>query len=280
MNYNATNIFSISSYIEALNWAMESHSINNKGVRSKLSHAIGCQPSYLSRVLSGIADLSLEQAHRASVFFGFNKTERNYFIALVGSARAGTKELQTFWNEQKDSAKAAHLELSSRIDTNMPLTEEQKAHYFSKWYIAAIHASLGIENLRTSQALVKHLHLDLQTVNETLNYLESIGLVSKVGNSFHPTTKSIHLDKNSPLVGRHHLNWKLRSMDAINQPLESDLQYTSIISISKNDMDEIRNILMKSIETVRNTVKQSKEEQIACYSISLFQINRFQEKIN
>ncbi len=50
------------------------------GTKSKFAACIGCQPSFLSQVLGGSPDLSLEQGILANEFFGHTGAETQFFM--------------------------------------------------------------------------------------------------------------------------------------------------------------------------------------------------------
>jgi len=275
---NTKSIFEFKSYKEALKWLLERASAQEKGQKSRLAAFIHCQPAYLSRVLNGDADLSLEQAESATRFFVLNRAETLYFLSILGEERAGTRELKKFWIQQKALALAERTELKSRINAEMTLSPEEKTEYFSYWHHAAIHAAVSIEELQTPDALARYFQLSPSIVRSSLDFLSGTDLIRKSGSRYVTGLSSIHLDKNSPLVGHHHLNWKLKSMEAVNQPKPNDVQYTSVVSLSRSDAEKIREIIFQAIDSIRNTVKGSKEEMLACYHIDFFDLERTPEK--
>lgn len=271
-------VFEFTSYKACLAWLLERASAQAKGQKSKLAAFMNCQPAYLSRVMNGDADLSLEQGEAVARFFVLNKAETLYFLAVLGEERSGTQELKKFWRQQKTQALAERTELKSRIETQMTLTDDDKTKYFSQWYHAAIHAAVSIKDLQTAEALAKYFRLDDGTTRASLEFLCSVGLIVKSGQRYVSGITALHLDKASPLVGRHHLNWKIKSMEAVNQPKTTDIQYTSVVSLSRADLEKLREIIFDAIESMRSVVKDSKEEILACYNFDFFDLNRSPEK--
>ena len=50
---------------------------------SQLSQVCGVHPTFLSHVLSGTKELSLEQASLMSEYFGFTQLEQDYFFSII-----------------------------------------------------------------------------------------------------------------------------------------------------------------------------------------------------
>lgn len=59
-------------------------------------------------------------------------------------------------------------------------------------------------------------------------------------------------------------------MKSLDQPLASDLHYSGVITCSNQDLEKIREILIEAIQSIRNLVKDSKDETLAVYNIDLF----------
>ncbi|MFH7483927.1 hypothetical protein, partial [Salmonella sp. 2019-SM259] len=53
------------------------------GARSQAAKAIGCHSTFLSHVLQGKADLSLEQAEKLNDFLGHSEQEAHFFFLLL-----------------------------------------------------------------------------------------------------------------------------------------------------------------------------------------------------
>lgn len=267
-----SQLFKTDSYRQALLWLMESQ--EGKGQKAALARAMNCQAAYLSRVFAGLAELSLEQIESATRHFNLNPVESAFLIATLGEERAGTPELRFYWRKQKKEILAARLELKNRVELKGPLQEKDKYNYYSAWHITAVHAATNIEGLNTPEALAKHLALSTEVVREDLDFLCAVGLVQNKDGKYRRGDLAIHLEKDSPVARVHHLNWKIKSMEAINQPKSSDLHYSSVISVSRSDLQELKEHMLKAIEKIRRTVKESKDETVACYSMEIFEINR------
>ncbi|HWU42310.1 MAG TPA: TIGR02147 family protein [Bdellovibrio sp.] len=268
-------IFDFKDYKSFVRHKVDAQSGPRSGQRSALAAAMSCQLAYLSKVLnhSTGAELSLEQAEAAAHFFSLNKVELSYFIALVSEARAGTESLKEYWREQAKQIHSESRQLVSRIHFDQPLNESEMAAYYSEWYYSAIHMCVGIRGFQTPEKIAGYFKLDLTTVQKTLNFLLTAKLVKKVQARYELSHRKIHLKKDSPYVGKHHLNWKLQAMNNLGQPHSSDLHYTSVVTLSKDDFEKIRLLFFEAIEKARSTVAESEEQILACYALDFFKFN-------
>jgi len=58
-----------------------------------------------------------------------------------------------------------------------------------------------------------------------------------------------------------------KSLDRLDK---KDLHYSSVITASKADADQIKEIMVRAIESVRAVVKNSPDEEGYCYSLDFF----------
>ncbi|MNT85460.1 hypothetical protein D3C72_2256300 [compost metagenome] len=101
-----------------------------------------------------------------------------------------------------------------------------------------------------------------------------LGIVTQEGNQFHSTQKRIHLGEKNLALKSHHTNWRLRSIDSLNQQKEGELHYTSVMSISKDAAEQIQQILLKAIQDSEPAIKQAQDENIYTLVIDLFEANK------
>jgi len=243
-----------------------------KGQRSALASAMNCQLSYLSRVLKGEAELSLEQGEAAGRYFALAPQEKSFLLTLISEARAGTPELKDYWRAEKKRLASERLQLSKRITLEQPLTEEQMLTYYSEWYFSAIHVLAGVPNFQTADALAQTLRLSPMVVRKTLHFLVSVNLLERAEDKYRQTKKQIHLDRDSHLLRHHHINWKLKSVASYAFRKPGDLHYSSVVSLSRADLLQLKEEFLRCIEAVRSRIRDSKDETAAVYMLDLFEI--------
>lgn len=86
-----------------------------KGVKSAIARALGCQPTYITHILTGHANLNLEQAEILNGFFAHSKEESQIFLLMVLRDRAGTHTLKTNFQEQINHILSNRLVLTKRL---------------------------------------------------------------------------------------------------------------------------------------------------------------------
>lgn len=266
------SVFDFSDYKAYLNAHFRSQPARGRGERSRLAEAIQCHTAYVSQVLKHAAHFSLEQAAALSQHLEMDRNESEFFLLLVQHARAGTPLLKRHFAEHLQKARQKRLNLKHRLEFKKALSIEDQATYYSAWYYAAIHVLLSIESMQKREALARRLKLSPQKVSEVLRYLVSVGLAVQNGDRFQIGATSLHLAADSPMVAKHHANWLLRAMAALDDGKTEDLHYSSAVTLAAADLPRVRAVMVKAIEEIRAIVKDSKEDAGYCYLLHLFEV--------
>jgi len=269
-----TSLFDYSDYKHYIRYVLETRSETKRGERSRLAAFIGCHTAYISQVLKGSAHFSLEQGEQINLFFGHNKTQGLFFLLLIQWARAGTPALRQVFEEQLQSLKEKQFVLKDRLEFKKTLSREDQSIFYSSWHFGAIHVLVSIPGCHTERGMAKYLGLPVERVSAVLQFLLSVGLVVRKEGRYEVGTSHIHLEHDSPMISKHHVNWRLQAMHSLDQMRKPDLHYSSVISCSKADADEIRSVLVKAIEGVRAVVKESPNEEGFFYGIDFFGLRR------
>ena len=260
-------IFAYKNYKKYLLDFIKAQPSHGHGQRLRLAKFVQCQVGYVSQVLNGDAHFSLEQAERVNRFLKHSQDESHYFLLLVQAARAGTEELKEYFDSLIDQTIESRLLLKNRLKTGQPLTELNQAKYYSAWYYAAVHILLAVPEYRKRPAIAQRLQLDPEKVNEILDFLEESGLVMREGSEYKISTGPIHIGSDSPLISKHHLNWRMHAMRSLERASKQDLHFSSVLSLGKADFQKIRERFVKELEEIQKIVRDSPEEEL--YVITL-----------
>lgn len=244
-----------------------------RGLKSKVALALGCQPTYISQVLHGVADLSLEQADALNSFLGHTSEEAHFFMLMVQRDRAGTVSLKKYFDRAIDEELAKRLNLTKRLGTQNTLTKEDQTRYYSSWHYAAIHIALTIPTLRSVSALSQYFKISNSKTLSVLNFLTEKGLaVLHKDGRYLSGSNFIRLGNESPNIIRHHSNWRLSAISSLDREAPRDLHYSAVVSLSKKDVVKLKNKMLDEIKHMVAEIKDSKEEELYCYTLDFFSL--------
>lgn len=258
-------------YLEAI----EAHKPHRgRGFRAELARAAGCQTAYISQVLNGRAHLSLEQAHALNSILFHSKDEANYFLTLVEFARAGTRELRLYFQDHLNEQIQKHLNLKKRFQVKDVLSAEDQGVYYSDWSYAAIHMAITVPTLQTQKAIASYLQISESKVIKALQFLITRGLAVHEKGGYVIGATRMHIGSDEAMVQKHHTNWRLQALKALESTTEKELHYSSVVSLSEEDVLKIKASLVKEIDHYNSTVKDSKEETLYCLTMDFFTLKK------
>lgn len=266
------SVFTYTDYNKYLNDCISYMPKKGRGFKSELASYIGCQSTYVSQVLNERADFSLEQAVLVSKFLGHTEDESHFFLLLIQHKRAGSELLRQHFEKLINEQKKHRLILSKRLNVKTVLNEDDQVKYYSSWHYSAIHVILSIKDCQSKENIAKKLGLSLQKVSAILEFLCSVGLAKLVGREYQIGETHIHLEKKSPMISKHHTNWRMKSILSLDNETEDNLYYSSVITLSQEDAYKIKDLLIKNIDSTKKIIKDSPEEVLYCFSLDFFKV--------
>ena len=263
-------IFTYTNYKTFFNDYCDQEKSARRGIKGALAQAMGCQASYLSQVLKGSTHLNLEHAMGAADFMGLTDAETEYLLLLVEYARAGSHKLANFLEAKIRKQQKDKTTLKERFADAKAIPINDQHEYYSAWYYSAIHILLAIPGFSDPTKIAHRLHLPIEIVHRVIEYLLRIGLVVRGRDGFEFTENRLYLDRDSVFIQRHHINWRSQSLQAVEKNLPSDLHYSNVMAISKDDFERVRETLTKAVADTRKIIGPSPEEGLYAMTLDLF----------
>jgi uncharacterized protein (TIGR02147 family) len=264
------SVFLAKNYKDHLNDTIAARPSGGRGTRKRLATHIGCQVGYITQVLSGNAHFSPEQAESTARFFQLSPKETEYFLLLIAHNRAGTASLKSLYESLLAKRRSESKLLKSRLAIEGPDTKRYHQIYYSSWQYAAVHMAVLCEELRTAEKISRKLKIANKRTQIILNFLEESALVRKEGDRYLATDNSLHLERNSPMISKHHSNWRLRAIQSMEESPGKNLHYSGVISCSKRDLAVVQEKLSKCLEDCIALVQASPSEELAVLNMDLF----------
>ena len=253
------------------NW-LEGRRALRRGLRSSLAKAADCQAAFVSQVLNGKPHFSPEQALGIAGFMQLSPAETKYFMSLLQLARAGTRELRTYWLSELNSQRLELLNLKNLVGEARVLTNEEKNLYYSSWIYVVVHMLVTIPKYRTIKEIAVAANLSVASVQGALDKLVSLGLVIISGEDFLPGNAQMHLPSDSPMILQHHGNLRAKALDHIARGREKGVHYSTISSLSVKDAQKLRSRLTEVVREYTETVRESPEETLVGFNLDFYEL--------
>lgn len=265
-------IFEFTDYQRFLRKYIEGLPKKGWGFPQKLSEHLGIHPSQISQVLSGQRDFSIEQAIAVAEFISLSGLETDYFLNLVNLNRSGTTQAKDYYRKKNQELKKLSLSLSHRVRQDKILTDEEKSIFYSSYVYSAVRLFGSVEGGVTLEQIKTRFGLTTDRAHEILVFLLRTELMTERSGKFHMGTQHTHVEKGSPYLTRHHMNWRVQSLERIENLDEHELQFTGPVSLSRKDFEKVREVLVKTVNDSLEIVKASPAEDVACINIDFFWI--------
>ena len=264
------NIYHYDSYKAYLQEALT----QSRGEKTQLALFLNCQASFISQVLTGDkTHFSLEHIKRIGDFLMLEKEELDFLILLCLYERAGSKELQSHFHEKIKEVQNIHQQIHRKIEKRgQPLTDEQKATYYSHWSFMAIHMMVSIPTLATNEKIRSHFNLPSKFVDEVLDFLLLCDLIEKHGSRYVIGKTRLHLEKKSPFIKSLHQNWRHKAIESLADENELNMHYSSVLVLSKKDALKIKEMILDFIKRKEQILAPSPEEQLVAFNMDYFKL--------
>jgi uncharacterized protein (TIGR02147 family) len=221
----------------------------------------------VTHIFKGDAHLSVEHALKLAEHFAFSSLETDYFVTLVQLARASNVQSRRYFGKILSDLKTRSLNLAERLQVKKVLDERDQAMFYSAWYFSGIRLLVATGDFRSPEAVAESLGLSMKTVARALEFLLSTDLVRLENGRYRVGEAKTYVTRDSPLVSKHHLNWRLKSIEMLENIPDGDLSFTNSIALSEKDFQKIREEIVKLLETYKEIGDPSPPETVCFLTI-------------
>ncbi|MBK9040582.1 MAG: DUF4423 domain-containing protein [Bdellovibrionales bacterium] len=233
---------------------------SRSGSRKELAAAIQIHTTYVSQVLKGKAEFSLEQAEAINTFFGHTEEEGEYFILLLLQDRAGSSKLKKRFESKIQKMRDERLNISKRLNVDNAISEKDREHFYSSAVYGAAHVLCSLPNYRTVPSLAEALRLPRVRVAEIVEFLLRIGVLKSEKDLLLPGPRHVHLGNESEMILKHHINWRMHCISNLQFLNKEDLHYSACLSISHDGAFRVKEAILDTLKKTVSIVGESKVE--------------------
>lgn len=268
-------IYEFNDYKKFVIFRIERSPRGGRGLYRRIAELLGIHTSYVSQIFSGDRDISPEQAWQLCGFFSLNDLESEFFLALVRLNTASHFEYKSKCLKDLENIRARSLEIKNRVKADITLTTEEKIIFYSHWYYSGVRLLTANPKFRTPETIANELNLNPTQVSKILEFLVQCQLCTEVAGEFTIKKSKTHLGSDSPLLPRHHVNWRVKAFEKIGAPDEDELYFTSPLTITKADATKLKSMIVDFIEEAMKIVDASTgDKDLRCLNLDWFKISK------
>jgi hypothetical protein len=145
--------------------------------------------------------------------------------------------------------------------------------FYADWRYSAVRLACDLEHVHQPNDIANTLNILLKEVLSILDFLFEHDLVTQINGKLAIGKRHIHLDKDSPLFKMRQSQWRLQGLQKINSDIkDADLFYTSMVALSKTDVNRVSELLLSTVRQMNVVVVESDSEELHCLNIDWFQV--------
>ena len=252
-------IWEFNNYREYLNHKLGGAG-SRTGLRTKLAAAIPVHTTFVSQVLRGRNDFSLEQAECINEFLEHSEDEAEYFILLVSKDRAGHVRLRKRFEKKLIAMRDERLNIKHRLEATAAVSEKDREKFYSSALYGAIHVLAAIPQFQTLDALAEAIRISKSRTRTMVDFMLKIGVLKEEKEKIKSGANHVHLGNESELILKHHANWRYHTIANLQFLDRDDLHYSGCLSLSVADAFKIKESILANLKENVDLISKSKEE--------------------
>lgn len=268
------DVFQFNDYRDYVSARLKAMSGRGRGQFRKIADHLRMHPTTVSQVFKGDRNLSSEQAMGLAGYFQLGRDETEYWVLLSQCEQAQTADLKSLLQRRISSLRnpAHHPEPTPTLESERRLDLREQALYYSHWHYGAVRLAGFVPALQTLDGVSRHFNLPRLLVQQILDALVSSQLIEVEPDTgkIRPTVQRTELGLDSPFLGRHHQNWRIKALEKLGRLNSEELSYTFPMSISRKDALVVRKTLTDGVFQVNGVLAETKGEKLSCLTIDWF----------
>ncbi len=241
-----------------------------RGTIVKLAQAAGCQPSYLSQVLTKEINLTPDHILGISEYIHLNEEETDYLCLLLDHARAGTPKLKSRIHLQLEKIRIRNEEVGQRLNRSVADKDEILQYWVSHWTTGALHILSSIPEYQTVTAAAQRLKLPESQVLTCFEKLLELGCVTRLNGRYIHSGVGIHIPANSNFILNHHFNWRQKALLSAQEKSSQHLHFSGVYSVARSDLSRLRELFLSTLKQADEIATQAPTEELICFACDVF----------
>lgn len=250
---------------------IESQPKRGRGILRRMAEEFQMSPTMLSHIFQGDKHLSIEAANDIAEFMSLGDDEFEYLLLLVLYGKAGNFRLQQRLKKKIHLEQKKANQIAKRMKADTELPETSKAIFYSSWLYSGVRNLTACPSYKDVEHIAAHLKVPRNAIQKVIEFLLQNNLCVIKDGKLDVGPQQTHIGSESPLVLKHHQNWRVHGLSKMVEQNEKNLFFTSPMSMSRETAEEIQPLILDLIEGVRKKIRPSPSETVRCLGIDWFE---------
>jgi uncharacterized protein (TIGR02147 family) len=238
----------------------------------KLAGAMRIQGPYLSKVLSGSADLNEDQMYLGCEHLQMNDEQIEYMLLLLARSRTTLRQRKEAFSERISAIQEKHRDTRAYLTSSPAPTLPSFQEYYLDPFNQIVHIALLVERYNNDlNLLANRLRSTLERVASAIHRLEQLGLIERKGNKITVIRDDLHLPSDSPIYPFWRSQIRQLSLSRMQiAPSRRDHCFSVTFSADRKTRDRILEGFLALLKQSESWVKNSKSEEVFQMNFDLF----------
>lgn len=242
------------------------------GLRKKLAAAIPVHTTFVSQVLKGRNEFSLEQGEAINSFLNHSESEGEFFLLLISKDRAGHEKLKSRFQNKINEIRETRMNIKNRIEDSSSISTKDREKFYSSFIYGAVHVLSAIPGYQSLKSLSTALNIPISKLKEIIEFMVRLGLLKEDQEKIISSSNHVHLENTSELVLKHHSNWRYHAISKMQFLDKNDLHYSACVSLSQNDVRRIKELILENLKKNIEIISSSKEETAYVFNFDFYKL--------
>jgi len=254
---------------------LEKRPRKGRGELQKMALHLRVHTTLISQIMSGLRELTEEQAFDLCSYLELTEAESEYLQLLVKIERAGTQNYKQFLKNKLKELREEVQKVSKRFTKTDELTDQQKSTFYSSWIYSAIRLYCStLEEGRSLEEVMQYFQISRTKAAEYLEFLVSCQLCDNKKDLYQMGHQRTYIDRGSIYFLKHHLNWRMKSIERSEVATADEKLYTVTMSVSQKDFLVIKDEISKLLNEILKISKTTEPEKLVCFNCDFFAIEK------
>lgn len=237
--------------------------------KTDLAKKLGVQSSFLSQVLNGVKNLTLEQAHKFCESSNFDFDKSDYFLTLVQIKKHDSQEIVDHFRLQLKEKRDKYQDYEKKLDPKTYNDENFKT-YCSRWYYGAIHTLLFPHNTEDINSLSEKLKISEHLVATAIDDLLSFGYIEEINDHYQVCkNKEFLVLKPGADLTDYHTTWRIKILKELeNYTDKTQTSSTNLIYVSDDLALKIRDLILEANNKAFSLAQGNRSQGQGLYALT------------
>ncbi|MDH4467472.1 MAG: TIGR02147 family protein [Bacteriovoracaceae bacterium] len=265
------SIYQYSDYRVFIQECLKDNTPGFKFSKTQLAEAARVKLPYISKCLSGSADLSQDQAHLIAVFLKLRDDELDYFLLLVDYSKSYVSEYKKHLAQKIQKIQKFQLKTEKTLKIN-EVPHEVLTNYYLDPLNLILHMCFFLDQRPSISQLSNELNVSEIRLKQKIQNLIEMGILKQDGDQITSAMKGLHLPSSSHLCMPHQALMRQKIINFQDQISHVHKGYNTMFTFTADNESflKIKSLFLEFLKKADGLISQADSNGVYQMQFDLF----------